>query len=86
MLIQYWNKVWWFHKQKNREGRVGQEIYSIVCLPTVKNVKHMVPTNIISNFLISVSGISNSEGMNVPSMEKIEFKTKRSKPSPVIKD
>ena len=44
-----------FTSRKIDRSKFSRDIYSNVVLPTVKNFKHMVSINIISNFQISVS-------------------------------
>ena len=42
-------------------AKLARKIYSNIGLPTVKNFKHMVSNNMISNCTITVEDISNSE-------------------------
>ena len=50
-----------FTSIKIYRSKLARNIYSNVGLPTVKNFKHMVSTNMISNSPISVADINNTE-------------------------
>ena len=68
------------------KAKLDSKIYNNVGLPTVKNVMHMVSTNMISNCPISVSDTSNSENIYEPSVARIKVKSTSRKLRPAIKD
>ena len=51
----------------------------------MKNFKHMLSTNMISNYPISVSDISNDEKMYGPSISGLKVKSIWRKPRQLIK-
>ena len=79
------NMVEFTSRQIYRDN-LSRKIYSNSGLPMVNNFNHMFSTNMISNFPISVSDISNAENIYGPYMESLKGKSTRSKPRPVIKD
>ena len=75
-----------FTSRKIERFKLARKIYRNVGLPTVKNFKHMVSTNMISKFTISVAYIINSEKIFGPSTASIKGKSTRINPIPVIND
>ena len=63
-----------FTSRKIDRSKFARDIYSNVVLPTVKNFKHMVSINIISNFQISVSDKNKSDKIYGPSMTREQAK------------
>ena len=52
----------------------------------MKNFKHMISTNMISNCPINITDVDNAEKIFGPSMASLKGKSPRSKPKPVIRD
>ena len=50
-----------FTSRQIERSKLAIKIYSNIGLPTVKNFKHMVSTNMVSKFPISVADISNAK-------------------------
>ena len=74
-----------FTSRKIERFKLARKIYRNVGLPTVKNFKHMVSTNTIENFPISVADIINDERIYGPSIPSHKGKPTKSKPRLVIK-
>ena len=64
-----------FKSRKIERAKLSRKIYINVGIPTVKNFNHMLSTNMISNCLISVKDISNSENIYGPSMASSKVKS-----------
>ena len=75
-----------FTSRQIDRSKLAIKIYSNVWLPTLKNVSHVVSTNMISNSPISVADIINDKKTYGPLMESLKGNSIRIKPRPVIKN
>ena len=75
-----------FTTRQIERDTLERRIYSNARLTNAKNFKHMVSTNMISNFPIYVANISNADKIYGPSMVSLKDNSTRKKPRPEIKD
>ena len=75
-----------FTSKQIERAKLARKLYNNVGLPTVKNSKDMVSTNMILHCPISVADIWNAEKIYGPLMEIINGNSTKSNPRPVIKD
>ena len=75
-----------FTSRQIERAKLAIKIYINVGLPTVNNLNHLVSTNMVSNFPISVADIINAENIYQTSTEILKGMSSRRKPRPVIKD
>ena len=67
-------------------SKLARKLYNNIGLPTVKNFNHMVSTNMISNFPITVANIINAENIYGPLMTSLKGNSMWENPRPLIKD
>ena len=85
MLSQHWKKrLFGFTSRQIERYKLYRKVYSNVGLPNVKNCKHMVSTNIISNFPISVANIGYVKSIYKPFILRLKRNPSRIKPRKVI--
>ena len=75
-----------FTSRQIERTKLAIRIYNNLGIPTVKNLNHMVSTNMISNYPISVADISNADKIYGPSISSLKDKSTRINPRLVIKD
>ena len=67
-------------------AKLPRKTYGNIGIPNLKNFKHMVSINMISNCPIPVGDTINSENIYGPSVASLKGKSTRIKPRPIIKD
>jgi len=64
----------------------ARSLYHTIGTPTVKNFKHMLKTNAISNCPVTTEDVTIAEKIYGPSMSSLKGKSTRSRPKPVVDD